>query len=48
MVDKCLTYLLVDDEPLARSRLKRLLKSYSHLCCAAEASHADDALTLFN
>ena len=38
--------LIVDDEPLARSRLKRLLADYPNIECVGEASGADEALSL--
>ncbi|WP_430460803.1 LytR/AlgR family response regulator transcription factor [Thalassolituus sp. LLYu03] len=36
--------LLVDDEPLARERLKRLLLEHTDFVCAGEAASGDDAL----
>ena len=36
--------LLVDDEPLARERLKRLLQPFDAFCVAGEAAHGDAAL----
>jgi len=36
--------LLVDDEPLARERLKRLLTEYPDFVCAGEAGDGDEAL----
>ena len=38
--------LIVDDEPLARSRLKRLLADYPNIECVGEASGADEALSI--
>lgn len=38
--------LIVDDEPLARSRLKRLLAEYPNIECVGEAACADEALAL--
>lgn len=36
--------LIVDDEPLARSRLKRLLSAYPEYVCVGEASNGEEAL----
>lgn len=36
--------LLVDDEPLARQRLQRLLQAHPDFCVAGEAAHGDAAL----
>ncbi|TVQ74655.1 MAG: DNA-binding response regulator [Oceanospirillales bacterium] len=38
--------LIVDDEPLARSRLRRLLSEYPSIDCIGEASNASEALAL--
>ena len=38
--------LIVDDEPLARSRLKRLLAEHPNIECVGEAACADEALAL--
>ena len=38
--------LIVDDEPLARSRLRRLLKEHPSFECVGEASNTEEALTL--
>ena len=38
--------LIVDDEPLARSRLKRLLKEHPNFECIGEASNSEEALLL--
>ncbi|KGK42836.1 chemotaxis protein CheY [Nitrincola sp. A-D6] len=37
--------LIVDDEPLARSRLKRLLLAHPDYICVGEASNGEEALT---
>ena len=36
--------LIVDDEPLARARLKRLLSQFTHYRCVGEAENLHDAL----
>ncbi|KAA0876278.1 LytR/AlgR family response regulator transcription factor [Nitrincola tapanii] len=38
--------LIVDDEPLARSRLKRLLQAHRHFTLIGEATNGEEALTL--
>lgn len=38
------TVLIVDDEPLARQRLVRLLQAHSDFCVAGEAAHGEAAL----
>ena len=38
--------LIVDDEPLARSRLKRLVKEHPNFECIGEASNSEEALLL--
>ncbi|RAU17365.1 DNA-binding response regulator [Nitrincola tibetensis] len=38
--------LIVDDEPLARARLKRLLSAHTQIDCIGEAENATDALDL--
>ena len=38
--------LIVDDEPLARARLKRLLNEFSVIDLVGEASNATDALEM--
>ena len=40
--------LIVDDEPLARARLKRLLTEHPTIQAIAEASNAEEALVAFN
>lgn len=40
--------LIVDDEPLARARLKRLLKDYPNIECVGEAETAKEALSKVN
>ncbi|WP_193494997.1 LytR/AlgR family response regulator transcription factor [Nitrincola alkalisediminis] len=38
--------LIVDDEPLARARLKRLLNNHSGFECVGEASNGEDAIQM--
>ena len=38
--------LIVDDEPLARARLMRLLSEHAHINCVGEATNASEALAL--
>lgn len=40
--------LLVDDEPLARERVKRLLQAHEQFQCVGEAEHGDAALNWLN
>ncbi|GAA58878.1 hypothetical protein P20652_0737 [Pseudoalteromonas sp. BSi20652] len=37
--------LIVDDEPLARARLKRLIATHKNMTVLAEASNGNEALT---
>lgn len=40
--------MIVDDEPLARARLKRLLVEYEQFTCSAEVGSGDEALSLLS
>ncbi|WP_440053612.1 LytR/AlgR family response regulator transcription factor [Pseudoalteromonas sp. T1lg65] len=45
-MNKVLRCLLVDDEPLARVRLKRLLDSVNNIQCVAEAENGEQAIRM--
>ncbi|MCO7186974.1 MULTISPECIES: LytTR family DNA-binding domain-containing protein [unclassified Pseudoalteromonas] len=41
-----MNYLILDDEPIARRRLRRLMSEFEHFTCVAEASDGELALQL--
>ncbi|AZZ97633.1 LytTR family DNA-binding domain-containing protein [Pseudoalteromonas sp. R3] len=41
-----MNYLILDDEPIARRRLRRLMSEFEHFTCVAEAADGEQALQL--